>query len=99
MITKTLVTAAVLFVFLAGCMGSAQVTPASEAIEMKRAGADEATMLRWVNDPDRTFDLSDEDVMELASSDLSQPVINAMLRKSEEHHRKEERSGEHTHSH
>ena len=94
-----LVVIALLLVGLSACQGGPQVVAMSEVIEMRKAGTTDATLLEWVNDPARTFDLSDTDVMTLVESGVSQKVINAMLAKSEEHHEKAGHSEKHQHQH
>ncbi len=74
---------------LAGCAGTPKVADASEVIAMKRSGADDATIREWVSDPDRTFDLTESDIADLAEADISEDVMNTMLAKSDEHHEKE----------
>ena len=97
MTNKVFLPAIVFLALLSACMVGPQVAPASEVIEMKKAGNDDMTILRWVNDPDRTFDLTDEDVSTLISARVSDSIINAMLAKSDEHHREEGHSEGHSH--
>lgn len=99
MTIRVVLAAALLSVCLAACVGGPQVAPALEVIEMKKAGADDVTILRWVNDPERTFDLTVEDVTTLVAAEMGEPIINAMLAKSEEHHREEGHSDAHSHEH
>ncbi|MBI2933551.1 MAG: hypothetical protein HYY16_18060 [Planctomycetes bacterium] len=77
---------------ISGCSGP-QVARADDVIAMKDAGADEATLLQWVYDPQRTFDLSWEDARKLMSAGVSQSVIDAMRAKSEEYHKAKGHAG------
>ena len=92
------VVAVVLAASLGACRGP-QMATALEVIEMKDGGAADTTVLEWVNDPSRTFDLTDNALSELVGAGISEEIINAMLAKSQEHHEKESHADEHAHEH
>ncbi len=92
------VVAVVLAASLGACK-SPHMATAHEVIEMKNAGATDRTVLEWVNDASRTFDLTDNALAELVGAGVSEEIINAMLAKSEEHHEKESHADEHEHKH
>ncbi len=83
---------------LASCAGGPGLAQASDVIEMKRSGADDAALLDWVQSPSRTFDLEDADIADLVEAGLSEKVIDAMLARSKEQH-EDEHSHEHGHRH
>ena len=66
---------------------------------MKEAGTRDAALLAWVNDPARTFDLTEKDLADLAEAGISVEVMNVMLEKSEEHHKEEGQPEDHKHHH
>ena len=70
-----------------------------DVIEMKEAGTRDAALLAWVNDPARTFDLTEKDLADLAEAGISVEVMNVMLEKSEEHHKEEGQPEDHKHHH
>ena len=93
MISRFLVVAGVLGI-LASCAGGPKLAHSHEVIEMKKAGTDDATLLDWVSDPSRTFDLTDAEIADLTEAGISEDVMSVMVRKSEEHH---EKGGGHEH--
>jgi hypothetical protein len=100
--TSRLLAAAVLTTLLAACATGPTVAPPEGVIALKRSGADEATQQAWASDPSRTFDLTDVDIADLVEADISEAVVNTMLRKSEAHHAQEkehENRSSHSHEH
>ena len=81
------------------CAGGPTVVEADEVIAKHRAGETEAAQLAWVQDQSRTFDLTEDDIARLAEAGLSERVIDAMLARSEEHHKEHGKSEEHDHEH
>ena len=96
--TSQIVVGVVLLLALVSCAGGPMLARASDVIQMKRSGVDDATLLKWVQDPARTFDLDEEDIADLADAGLSEQVMDAMLERSEEHH-ESEGSKQHGHHH
>ena len=95
--TKVLVVAA-LSLTLASCGVDPGLAPASDVIAMKRSGANDAALLKWVQSPSRTFDLDETDIADLVEAGLSEEVLDAMLARSKEHH-EGGRSHEHERQH
>lgn len=83
---------------VSACSGP-QVAGADEVIAMSNSGTDESGLLQWVNDPQRTFDLSWDDMRELMKARVSQSVIDVMRAKSEEYHRAKGRVSGQGHRH
>ena len=75
------------------------VTPASEIIAMHERGADEQALLDWVNEPSRTFDLTEDDVGNMVFAGVSERVVNAAMARSDEHHARSGHSHDHDHGH
>ena len=93
---QVLVPALCVFVALSSCVAGPELAEASDVIAMKRAGTDSETLLMWVQDRSRTFDLDEEDIADLAEAGVSEKVMDAMLERSDEHH-ESDRSHEHGH--
>lgn len=93
-----LVPALCVFLALSSCVGAPELAPASDVIRMKHAGADTETLLRWVHDPSRAFDLDEEDIANLVEAGVSEKVMDAMLQRSNERH-KSQRSHHPGHRH
>ncbi len=87
--SQVLVPALCVFLTISSCVGGPELAQASDVIAMKRAGTDTETLLRWVQDRSRTFDLDEEDIADLAEAGVSEKVMDAMLERSEERHESE----------
>ncbi len=96
--SQVLVAALCVSVTLSSCVGGPELAQASDVIRMKHAGKDTETLLRWVQDPTRTFDLDEEAIADLADAGVSEKVMDAMLERSEQHH-ESEGSQQHEHHH
>jgi len=83
--------------FLASCALGPKITQPADVIAMKRTGTNDATLLAWVKDSSRTFDLTENDIADLVAAGISEEVINAMLARSEKHHKEKEHSHDHKH--
>ena len=83
---------------LSSCVSGPELAQASDVIRMKRGGTGTETLLRWVQDPGRTFDLDEEDIADLVDAGVSEKVMDAMLERSEQHH-ESEGSKQHGHHH
>lgn len=72
-----------------------------EVIERHKQGATEAALLDFVNDPSRTFDLTEADVADMVEAGVSTKVVDAALARSDAHHRESGhgRSDGHSHDH
>jgi len=79
------------------------VVEAREVIARHQQGATEAALLEFVNDPSRTFDLTESDVADMVGAGVSTQVVDAALAKSDAHHRESGHGGSdghgHSHSH
>jgi len=73
--------ALILFAFVvAASAASAQEVSKEEIVKLKKAGADDAALLKAVRAAGKKFDLSTDDVVNLVATGVSEEVINAMLR-------------------
>jgi hypothetical protein len=75
------------------------VVAAREVIERHQRGATEAALLEVVNDPSRTFDLTESDVADMVGAGVSTKVVDAALAKSDAHHRESGHGGPDGHGH
>ena len=80
--TRPLLPLALVVLALSACTSWPQVVRGQDVIDMKNGGADDAMLMEWVNDPMRTFDLSEADIVELVTAGIGEQVINVMLAKS-----------------
>lgn len=91
-------TVLMLLVLLTSCVSGPHLAYSSDVIELQKSGADSQALLQWVQDPSRTFDLTDSDIVDLVEAGVSEEVIEAMLERSKEHH-EEGNAHEHEHGH
>ena len=97
--TRSLLPLALVVLALSACTSWPQVVRGQDVIDMKNGGVDDAMLVAWVNDPTRTFDLSEADIVDLVTAGIGEEIINVMLRKSKEHRRKRDHTVTRTHGH
>lgn len=84
--TKELLLGAAAFLalaFAAGCAGAPRMTSADDVLRYKSEGADDATLLEWVQDPGRAFDLTEPDFARLSKSGINEAVIGELRWRTE----------------
>ena len=77
MIHRTLALAILLAVPISA---AAQDLAKDDIVKLKKAGVDDATILKVVKASNRKFDLSSDEIVDLIGAGISEEVINAMLR-------------------
>lgn len=73
--------------FAAGCASAPQMTSADDVLRYKSEGADDSALLVMVQDPGRTFNLSEPDFERLKQARVNEAVIGELRWRTEEYRR------------
>lgn len=73
--------------FVAGCAGAPLMTSADDVLKYKSDGADDSALLVMVQDPGRTFNLSEPDFERLKQARINEAVIGELRWRTEEYRR------------